>query len=192
MTMKRCSKILAWLLTFIMAFNMMPVTGLAADEEVDGYVNIGETEDTVNLTKSDDPLGISGKSGVLAVCVNGQYTAVINSQLPSSKFRRVARNVTVVDGKVICRNGQEPSNWTITKAPDYDNDYYLKNGNQYLTLTEKDGVVMTTTPTAVRASVENGKKKIKKRMVFPVIQLLKAKAQPNLSFFRWKSLIRLS
>ena len=160
MTMKRCSKFLAWLLTFIMVFSMMSVTVFADGEDDGNNGASATTTTTLSLTVPGDTLGISGKSGALTVCVNGKYAAVINARY--NDYRRVAKDVTVLDGKVFCRTGQEPSIWTIEKAPDAgDGYYYLKNGSEYLTLTTEKGVVMTTTPTAVLVSVENEKLRFK-------------------------------
>jgi uncharacterized repeat protein (TIGR02543 family) len=160
MTMKRCSKFLAWVLTLIMVFGMMPVAVLAEGEDNGNDGASATTTTTLSLTVPGDTLGISGKSGVLTVCVGGKYTAVINAKY--NDYRREAKDVTVIDGAVFCRSGQEPSIWTIEKTPDAgDGYYYLKNGSEYLTLTKDKGVVMTSTPTAVLVSVENGKLKFK-------------------------------
>ena len=153
MTMKRCSRILAWLLTFIMAFNMMPVTGLAADEEVDGYVNIGETEDTVNLTKSNDPLGISGKSGALVIYEKNKHIALMTTR-HSTSGRLNAKEVSITDGRILTRGNNAPSVWTIT----YDGSkerYNLKSGNQYLNLS--NGARMADAPYPVKIENIDGK-----------------------------------
>lgn len=180
MTMKRCSKFLAWVLTLIMVFGMMPVAVLAEGEDNGNDGASATTTTTLSLTVPGDTLGISGKSGVLTVGVGGKYTAVINAK--HNDYRRKAKDVTVIDGAVFCRSGQEPSIWTIEKTPDAgDGYYYLKNGSEYLTLTKDKGVVMTSTPTAVLVSVENGKLKFKSPEIDKWLTLRDNKASSGIS-----------
>jgi hypothetical protein len=59
---------------------MMPVAVLAEGEDNGNDGASATTTTTLSLTVPGDTLGISGKSGVLTVCVGGKYTAVINAK----------------------------------------------------------------------------------------------------------------
>ena len=139
MTMKRCSKFLAWLLTLIMVFSMMPVVVFADEGEA--------TTQGPSLVVPGDELGIAGKQGALVVHLDQRKNNIfvaMTATKHSTNGRLVAKKVSVTDGKILFREESEAeaiSIWTITCE---NGAYYLQSGGQYLDLSS--GAKMTSKP----------------------------------------------